>query len=521
MTVASSFSVDLTDESKHHIQFLKVLHASTTTLCAPSDTSVERYLRFWLPIVAQNPGEKLIPPADVAWLWHCHRLSPNDYRNHCQENFGAILEANPPFSAQMDFKVRATVQECMSTQEIWEQMYPSVSFLENASNPVAVTNSVACSFDLVGSCERQRDFLYQVTQPQFSEDSFLKDGVTNYYKFLLLSGAGFPLVPTYQIDLMWHTHMLVSQKGYRDDCLSIRGSPFHHDDSLNDRTPGATLDTSFRKTKALWYDTYGTTYTVSGGMYRGEPPTTFYDPEWAPGKHVPYAAAIETGASSSGTQGVANRWKDPRSDSSAFQKAKPRSRVRGTNANPKMDGFIFGRGSNGVGYYSLETRDAWKILATRFGKREQRSKQQYTGFDMNNCLCLPGAKLSKRQKECKERYWHEWNEANQLRLFCVARSKAASPNHKISDAALKAKAEQLARNQGRTWNESDMVYAHYGGYGCWDTYAMEGGGCGGGAAADGGGCGGGGCGAAACGGGGGGCGGGGGGCGGGGGGCGG
>jgi hypothetical protein len=58
------------------------------------------------------------------------------------------------------------------------------------------------------------------------------------------------------------------------------GCTLHHDDSLNDRTEGGTLDVSFRGTKMLWFEMYGEEYTIAGGMYRGEPPASYYNQEW-------------------------------------------------------------------------------------------------------------------------------------------------------------------------------------------------------------------------------------------------
>ena len=66
----------------------------------------------------------------------------------------------------------------------------------------------------------QTSFLWQVSGPQFSDDDFLKEEINEYYKFLLLKDDDklLPLVPTYQIDLMWHTHILINCRQYIEDC---------------------------------------------------------------------------------------------------------------------------------------------------------------------------------------------------------------------------------------------------------------------------------------------------------------
>ena len=89
------------------------------------------------------------------------------------------------------------------------------------------------------------------------------------------------LVPTYQIDLMWHTHILTSITNYNADCKTIIGTTMNHDDSFNDRTEDGPLDRAFNETKALWKEMYdGEEYTVPGGMYRGEPPREYYSLSW-------------------------------------------------------------------------------------------------------------------------------------------------------------------------------------------------------------------------------------------------
>ncbi|KAL3906220.1 MAG: hypothetical protein SGILL_009358, partial [Bacillariaceae sp.] len=191
------------------------------------------------------------------------------------------------------------VQEAVScTIDLWTAMYPDESFhLDmrfNESNEQSQDRSVADTnssdsdlllngFDLLLSTDRQATFLWQVSAPNFSKQRFLHEGLENYQKFLHLKGendGSMIIVPTYQIDLFWHTHMLSSICGYYADCKAIIGSAMHHDDSLNDRTEGGTLDTAFTATKAAWKELYGEEFKVEGGMYRGEPPMLYYNPSF-------------------------------------------------------------------------------------------------------------------------------------------------------------------------------------------------------------------------------------------------
>jgi Glycine-rich domain-containing protein-like len=102
------FHVDLVQESLNHVRFLRKLHANGTTLQRPTPRSQHRYVNCWLPLVAKFQQEQeqqqllLIPPSDVAWLWHCHRLAPMHYERYIRGRFGqnVILEANPLFACQ-------------------------------------------------------------------------------------------------------------------------------------------------------------------------------------------------------------------------------------------------------------------------------------------------------------------------------------------------------------------------------------------------------------------------------------
>ena len=101
----SQFSCDLVEESKHHVAFLKTLHLNAISIQKPSNETFRRYSELWLPLVHRHSLDRrsssdndnntttrtssvdLIPPADIAWLWHCHRLAPYRYAKHVQRTF--------------------------------------------------------------------------------------------------------------------------------------------------------------------------------------------------------------------------------------------------------------------------------------------------------------------------------------------------------------------------------------------------------------------------------------------------
>ena len=390
------FSVDLVEQTKRHIIFLRTLHKQGITTDDKEELleeSFRRYSQLWLPFVAhhhhrnhhcaslddtnktnQTPTNAtdiaLIPPPDIAWFWHCHRLAPyryakyvrrvlftKDHHDDDHDDVFKVLDPSHPFVVQLeknnqdcnntwrqlvsslllssssstvssaltnpDNEDYAKISQC--TRDLFAEMYPNESFfLESSSSSATTTPATGhllAGFNLIESCRRQATFLWQVSGPNFLlenndiNDTFLREGMTNYARFVKLtnhpqrremsssmSSLISPLVPTYQIDLIWHTHILSSIKNYHKDvmkltaaCATTSGSSrsrktivLNHDDSIdNDRSEGSVLDTSFKQTRNLWKDVYGLEYVVMGGMYRGEPPPEYYHMDWTPSSQLP------------------------------------------------------------------------------------------------------------------------------------------------------------------------------------------------------------------------------------------
>jgi len=80
-------------------------------------------------------------------------------------------------------------------------------------------------------------------------------------------------VPTYDIDLMWHTHQL-DPVAYNRDLLVVAGRVLPHDDTDDNRDEGAKLRTGFQATKKLWEETFGSPYEKAGAMYGGPAPSS-------------------------------------------------------------------------------------------------------------------------------------------------------------------------------------------------------------------------------------------------------
>ena len=499
MAEALPFSCDLVEQSKKHITFLRNLHKHGVTIVQPSHEAFRRYSQLWLPLVHENSlseePKDLIPPADIAWLWHCHRLAPYRYSQYVQKRFHQkenaenqkkssfnVLDASHPFAFQVENNIdnetfSSTLRNsAKNTKEVFHKMFPNESFFlqDNKDTECHSKESTKLAgFDVIESCNRQASFLWQVSGSNFSNDDFLRQGVENYLKFVQLMGQKSRpqfLVPTYQIDLMWHTHMLTSIAEYHKDNMSLNGCILEHDDSLNDRTEGGKLDTNFQATRKLWNDVYGVEYKVLGGMYRGEPPNDFFNADW-PGKYLKGEAGAvkpnlldglaiahligQVGASSHGK----TMWMSV-DHPDAFIAPKPKSTLRGVNANKKMDGYVFGRGARGIGYYNLQTREAYDTLINRIDAIINDRRKTVNAM---NCLSLTivGALCAIPVKKIELKKIQELEDVKSL---AEARRGAAGPSSDLTlPAELEGRMKQFKSRQG--YRSDDHVY-YYGAAGC-------------------------------------------------------
>jgi hypothetical protein len=126
----------------------------------------------------------------------------------------------------------------------------------------------------------------QVRWKQYGQPEFIKLAVERYRMMLTLKKT-YPklfVVPTYDMDIIWHTHLGFT-RAYEQDCERIVGWILTHDDTVNDRSEGSKLNTCSDHTVRLWSKEYATPWRRKGGMYVGEPPSWFWsDREKAAGE---------------------------------------------------------------------------------------------------------------------------------------------------------------------------------------------------------------------------------------------
>jgi hypothetical protein len=87
----------------------------------------------------------------------------------------------------------------------------------------------------------------------------LDDAILDYkrYLFLNLKYPGFPVAPSYDIDEVWHQHILFTRK-YAADCQNIFGEMRHHVPHFGRDSRNPEEDTRIlNNTRALWEKEFG------------------------------------------------------------------------------------------------------------------------------------------------------------------------------------------------------------------------------------------------------------------------
>ncbi|CAG8520979.1 11151_t:CDS:2, partial [Gigaspora rosea] len=114
------------------------------------------------------------------------------------------------------------------------------------------------SIGLVSAVIRQREFTNKMVNNSWINDSTVQSQATiRYHKFLLLQkDAKSCLVPTLDIDLCWHTHMLHAPL-YRNFTNEHINRIINHDDTLSK----STIANGFAETSSTWYKKFKEPYT--------------------------------------------------------------------------------------------------------------------------------------------------------------------------------------------------------------------------------------------------------------------
>ncbi|KAH9035881.1 hypothetical protein EDB85DRAFT_2211533, partial [Lactarius pseudohatsudake] len=125
------------------------------------------------------------------------------------------------------------------------------------------------SVDLIGAVLRQGSFVKNIYDLGWTSSSYLEKhedaavlhhAIVRYHAFLdLMSSSQMVVVPTLDIDLVWHSHQLSGPR-YHKDCRTNVGRYIDHDDKVEQ----FHLSDAFDATCRAWEKRYGIPYTQCG-----------------------------------------------------------------------------------------------------------------------------------------------------------------------------------------------------------------------------------------------------------------
>ncbi|PYH48828.1 uncharacterized protein BP01DRAFT_332855 [Aspergillus saccharolyticus JOP 1030-1] len=214
----------------------------------------------------------LLPPLDILMVWHAFLLNPYDFARFCSTNHLSHIRA-------ISFPWKA-IHQALS-QDTWSYTLPSsaATWLRNglsiapdlitALQGNEITNASAATTitppehsPLIDNVLRQavfidkmHDFLW-IRSPALQ--GTLARALTRYERFINLFRLqpGTILVPTLDVDLVWHTH-LCSATTYEESMLERTGRYINHDDKLEEGVLSDGFDTTGRLYEAATGESYG------------------------------------------------------------------------------------------------------------------------------------------------------------------------------------------------------------------------------------------------------------------------
>ena len=100
----------------------------------------------------------------------------------------------------------------------------------------------------------------KLSQENHWDPDYTKRVMDEYKKFVFLAmTAGHLVVPSDEIDQVWHIHMLYSQEYWKNFCPQILGREFHHGPSTGGKQEDTKHNNWYKKTKETYKEVFGQT----------------------------------------------------------------------------------------------------------------------------------------------------------------------------------------------------------------------------------------------------------------------
>lgn len=287
--------------ARRMMYFTKAVDLTLESLyCGPAlDRAVWRYEALWLPILAavSDPSpsvtrswanhsfatkvseiraknfakgglrlgpQQLVPPLDIAWVWHVHRLHPQAYAADLNR-----FSTDDATSEYMRCACATTIwtafrfsdgedAQSSTTRRLWDIIFPLESFMpkyllshtyeqeeiRRRQQITSYTNEMTrasfrsvLQYDLIRAANLQKTFLYQIVNEndvdageKYETSNYLYRAFQRYLQFLVLHERAPEtfLVPMIDINIIWHMHLSATAE-YEHDCNTLVGRIVPHD----------------------------------------------------------------------------------------------------------------------------------------------------------------------------------------------------------------------------------------------------------------------------------------------------
>eukprot|EP00741_Cyanophora_paradoxa_P001635 tig00000498_g1586.t1 len=218
--------------------------------------AIRRYQKY---MTVRQRDTNLLPPMDVAFIWHCHLLNPRDYITSCNQVYFKVVE---PYD-DVDY---AGTGDQEYAEDMWARSFPNEPWDLGKGLFVRDDDSYgsffACDTNAIHEeALRQVGFMDSLRRRNIPWQSpeFLHNAAVRYMKYLRLAGK-YPhvtMVPTKDIDIIWHSH-LRRPGGYAQDTENIAGRVLYHNDTIREDE----LNRMMADTKSLWEQEYHEDYLM-------------------------------------------------------------------------------------------------------------------------------------------------------------------------------------------------------------------------------------------------------------------
>lgn len=133
-------------------------------------------------------------------------------------------------------------------------------------------------------------------------------------------------------------------------------------------------------------------------------------------------------------------------------------------ADPKggngfKEGYVFGSGSLGYGYYTIYSKEAYLLVRRRLIKQRVKAQQELTDFDCSQCLCL--CRPSKVQLDVRLRLEDKLQKTIAQIAYVDARIEADGPTINLKEAEILKHIDKTADADVQRYRPTRAYYDNY------------------------------------------------------------